>query len=387
MTNICDAGFEPTAALVLEDGTAFYGYGLGVPGIVPAELCFNTAITGYQEILTDPSYAGQIIVFTFPHIGNVGTNDEDVESSKPAAKGLVLRNRPTKPSNWRNQDPLESWLVRHNLSGIYGIDTRALTQKIRDFGKAPAATLSVNATGDFDIQQMTMMAAQGNLTGQELSKTVTSQAQQQWQQQRWQRREGYLNQDKADLPHVIAVDYGVKFNILRNLASSGCRITTVPATTTADEILAMQPDGIFLSNGPGDPAATGVFAQAEIQKLVDSGKPIFGICLGFQLLGLTLGAKTGKMPLGHRGANHPVKNLETGKVEITSQNHGFCVLEESLPSNLKATHKSLFDDTLQGLRCVDKPVFGVQYHPEASPGPQDSHYLFEKFVATMRKAV
>ncbi|MFQ5774766.1 MAG: glutamine-hydrolyzing carbamoyl-phosphate synthase small subunit [Kiloniellaceae bacterium] len=371
---------EATAALVLPDGTVFWGRGVGAAGTAVGEVCFNTSITGYQEIITDPSYAGQIITFTFPHIGNVGTNPEDIETPTPAARGVVLRAPITEPSNWRAAQPLDAWLKTHGLVGIAGVDTRALTRRIRDLG-APNGCLAHAPGGLPDPAVLQAQAAAWpGLEGMDLAGEVTCRQTYRWDQTRWVRGRGYgtLARPKH---HVVAVDYGAKRNILRCLASLGCRVTVVPATASAEDILRHDPDGIFLSNGPGDPAATGRYAVAEVRKLLASGLPLFGICLGHQILALALGASTKKMHLGHRGANHPVKDLATGKVEITSQNHGFVVVPESLPDGVEVSHVSLFDGTNEGLRVRDRPVFSVQYHPEASPGPRDSHYLFERFVA------
>ena len=368
-----------TAALVLGDGSVFWGHGLGIKGLTVGEICFNTAMTGYQEILTDPSYAGQIITFTFPHIGNVGANAEDIESTAPAARGLVLRADVTEPSNFRASQHLDRWLVAGNLTGITGIDTRRLTRLIRKDGFQTAAILH----GDLDIEAArNEIAAFPGLEGMDLAKEVTCRQTYTWDETLWRMGEGY-GRLTAPTYHVVAVDYGIKRNILRHLAERGCRVTVVPASTSAQDILRHEPDGIFLSNGPGDPAATGEYAVPVIRELVETGKPVFGICLGHQMLALALGAKTAKMYNGHRGANHPIKNLETGAVEITSQNHGFVVDMESLPPGVACTHVSLFDGTLAGLKMTDRPVFSVQYHPEASPGPQDSRYLFDQFVLAM----
>jgi carbamoyl-phosphate synthase small subunit len=348
------------------------------------EVCFNTATTGYQEILTDPSYAGQIITFTFPHIGNVGTNREDVETTTPAVRGLVLRMAATEPANWRAVQPLDLWLKSHGLVGVCGIDTRRLTRHIRDFGP-PNGVVACAPEGRLDIADLRARArAWPGLEGMDLAREVTCGQPYQWTETAWQWERGYGRQDHPR-HHVVAIDYGAKRNILRMLASHGCRVTVVPATASADEILRYRPDGIFLSNGPGDPAATGVYALPVLRQLIRSGRPIFGICLGHQLLALALGGRTRKMARGHRGANHPVKELATGAVEITSQNHGFVVDPESLPAGVEPTHLSLFDGTNEGLRVVGRPVFSVQHHPEASPGPQDSHYLFARFVRLMRE--
>jgi carbamoyl-phosphate synthase small subunit len=368
-----------TAALVLADGSIFWGKGFGATGDAVGEVCFNTAMTGYQEILTDPSYAGQIITFTFPHIGNTGANPEDIETLTPAARGCVLRADITEPSNWRAAQHFNDWLAAQGLIGIGGIDTRALTARIRDLG-APNATLAHAPDGKFDIGALRGAATEWpGLEGMDLAKEVSCTQTYRWTETRWALRSGYGNQDNPTR-RVVAVDFGAKRNILRCLADLGCDVTVVPATATADEILQHDPDGVFLSNGPGDPAATGEYAVPEIQKLLATRLPIFGICLGHQILALALGAKTEKMHHGHRGANHPIKDLTTGKVEITSQNHGFVVQSETLPDGIDVTHRSLFDQTVAGIAATDRPVFGVQYHPEASPGPHDSHYLFRRFV-------
>ncbi|MAU40278.1 MAG: carbamoyl phosphate synthase small subunit [Kordiimonas sp.] len=368
-----------TAALVLADGKVFWGYGIGAENSAVGEVCFNTAMTGYQEVLTDPSYAGQIITFTFPHIGNVGTNEEDIETITPVARGLVIREPITEPSNFRATAHLDTWLKDHNLVGISGIDTRRLTRYIRENG-APNGVICHSPSGEFDIPALIAQAkAWPGLKGMDLASEVTCKGAYDWNEKRWSLADGYTRQQDGNY-HIVAIDYGIKRNILRCLTSAGAKVTVVPATTSAEEILSLGPDGIFLSNGPGDPAATGAYALPIIKSLIDSGKPIFGICLGHQLLALALGAKTSKMHQGHRGANHPVKDLTTGKVEITSMNHGFMVDMDSLPDQLRASHISLFDQTLCGLEVTDKPIFSVQHHPEASPGPQDSHYLFDRFM-------
>lgn len=372
----------PTALLVLNDGAVFEGFGFGAETTKTGEICFNTGLTGYQETLTDPSYAAQIITFTFPHIGNVGTNIEDRETVTPSALGLITREKPTEPSSWRSETSFDEWLKSYDLPGIYGIDTRALTRRIRDLG-APNGVVAVNYKGAFDRERLKQMAASwAGLEGMDLAKIVSTKQRYEWDEMRWSRLDGHANQNNPT-HHVVAIDYGAKRNILRCLASAGCRVTVVPADTTAQEILELKPDGVFLSNGPGDPSATGVYAVATIRALLERNMPVFGICLGHQLLALALGGRTEKMHLGHRGANHPVKDLTTGKVEITSQNHGFRVIPESLPANVEITHQSLFDGTNEGLRVTDKPAFSVQYHPEASPGPMDSYYLFERFIDMM----
>jgi len=374
-----------TAALVLASGEIVWGTGIGAAGTATGEVCFNTSITGYQEILTDPSYAGQIITFTFPHVGNVGANPEDIETTTPAARGLILRGDITHPSNWRAAQHLNDWLTSHSLTGIAGVDTRRLTRLIRDSG-APTGVIHHAPDGTFDIPALSATAtAWPGLEGMDLAKEVTCRQSYDWDESLWKLHEGFGKQTSPKY-HVVAMDFGAKRNILRALASAGCKVTVVPATASAEDVLRHRPDGIFLSNGPGDPAATGEYAVPVIQQLIKFGVPMFGICLGHQLLSLALGARTRKMHLGHRGGNHPVKDLATGKVEITSQNHGFVVDETSLPDGIETTHVSLFDKTLEGIRVADKPVFSVQYHPEASPGPQDSHYLFGRFVEMMDAA-
>lgn len=381
---------KPTALLVLADGTVLEGFGLGAEGSAVGEVCFNTAMTGYEEILTDPSYAGQIITFTFPHIGNVGTNDEDIEAlnmaATPGARGVILRASITDPSNYRAAKHLDQWLKARGIVGLCGIDTRALTSLIRSKGM-PNAVIAHAQDGKFDLRALKEEAREWpGLVGMDLVPMVTSAQRFTWDETPWQWEKGYGRQDgdKAEF-NVIAIDYGIKRNILRLLAGEGCRVTVVPATTSAEDILAMKPDGVFLSNGPGDPAATGEYAVPVIKKVIETGLPTFGICLGHQMLGLALGGKTVKMHQGHHGANHPVKDLTTGKVEITSMNHGFAVDKTSLPANVVQTHVSLFDDSNCGIALEDKPVFSVQYHPEASPGPRDSHYLFKRFAQLMRQ--
>jgi len=377
----------PTALLVLADGTVIEGKGAGATGTAVGEVCFNTAMTGYQEILTDPSYAGQIITFTFPHVGNVGTNSEDLESASLAvtgARGCVLRAPITAPSNWRAAQDFNNWLKARSIIAITGVDTRALAALIRERGM-PNAVIAHAPDGKFDLAALKREAAEwSGMVGLDLAKDVTAGQSYGWDETEWQWGKGYGRQASPRF-HVVAIDYGLKRNILRELATAGCRLTVVPATASAEEILERKPDGVFLSNGPGDPAATGVYAVPEIRKLVDSGLPLFGICLGHQMLGLALGGKTGKMHQGHHGANHPVKDFTTEKVEITSMNHGFAVDRDSLPPNVEETHVSLFDGSNCGLKVKDRPVFSVQYHPEASPGPQDSHYLFARFVALMEE--
>ncbi len=376
-----------TGRLVLADGTVIAGEGLGATGTAVGEVCFNTAMTGYQEILTDPSYAGQIITFTFPHIGNVGANVEDTETSNLAARsgvrGCVLRAPITNASNYRAREHLDRWLKARGIIALAGVDTRALTARIREKGM-PNGVIAHDAGGKFDLDKLKAEAAAWpGLDGMDLVPEVTSGQSYTWDETRWVWGEGYGHATSPQF-HVVAVDYGLKRNILRCLASAGCKVTVVPATAQAAEILERKPDGVFLSNGPGDPAATGRYAVPEIQKLVSSGLPVFGICLGHQMLALALGAKTRKMHQGHHGANHPVKDFTTEKVEITSMNHGFTVDRETLPKGVEETHVSLFDGSNCGIQLKGRPVFSVQYHPEASPGPQDSHYLFDRFVAFMR---
>jgi carbamoyl-phosphate synthase small subunit len=374
---------KPTACLVLADGAVFYGTGFGATGQTVAELCFNTAMTGYQEIMTDPSYAGQVVTFTFPHIGNVGVNPEDDETVDPVASGMVVKWDPTQASNWRATEELRNWLERRGRIAIGGIDTRRLTRAIRQQG-APHVALAHDPEGNFDIAAL-VAAARGfaGLEGMDLAKDVTCAQSYRWDEMRWAWPEGYARQE-APKHRVVALDYGAKRNILRCLASAGCDVTVLPATATAEEVLAHDPDGVFLSNGPGDPAATGRYVVPMIQQVMSERDiPIFGICLGHQMLALALGAKTVKMNHGHHGANHPVKDLETGKVEITSMNHGFAVDAQTLPDGVIETHRSLFDGSNCGIRMAERPIYSVQYHPEASPGPQDSFYLFQRFAASM----
>ena len=371
-----------TACLILADGKVFFGEAIGADGFAIGEICFNTAMTGYQEVLTDPSYAGQLITFTFPHIGNTGCNEEDIEMGKVVASGLVVRERITAPSNFRNQLDFDGWLKKHKVSGICGVDTRALTRYIRKHGAQNAMIFRIQES-EFATQMeeaLEELRAFPNMNAMELAKTVTTSAPYQWRKTLWKLAPEASTRNNETY-HVVAVDYGVKLNILRCLAERGCKITVVPAQTSADEILKLNPDGIFLSNGPGDPSATGEYALPIITQLMDSGLPVFGICLGHQLLGLALGGKTEKMQQGHRGANHPVKDLHTGQVIITSQNHGFAVSKDGLPDAVEITHLSLFDNTVQGLRHKTRPIFCMQGHPEASPGPHDSQYLFDRFVA------
>ncbi|NDK34330.1 glutamine-hydrolyzing carbamoyl-phosphate synthase small subunit [Rhodovulum sulfidophilum] len=373
---------HPTACLTLADGTVFYGHGFGAVGETVAELCFNTAMTGYQEIMTDPSYAGQVVTFTFPHVGNVGVNPDDDETADPVAAGMVVKWDPTEPSNWRAADALKDWLARRGRIGIGGIDTRRLTRAIRQQG-APHVALAHDPEGRFDIEKLVAKArAWSGLVGLDLAKDVTCAQSYRWDEMRWSWPEGHAKRTEPG-HRVVAIDYGAKRNILRCLASAGCDVTVLPASATAEDVLALEPEGVFLSNGPGDPAATGEYAVPMIRKILDKDVPLFGICLGHQMLALALGAKTVKMNHGHHGANHPVKDIETGKVEITSMNHGFTVDSQTLPEGVKETHVSLFDGSNCGIRMTDRPVFSVQYHPEASPGPQDSYYLFERFAAAM----
>ena len=393
MTNvhIPDAPEGATGILVLADGTIVWGRGFGATGSAVGEVCFNTAMTGYQEVMTDPSYAGQIVTFTFPHIGNVGTNDEDVEADSPHALGCIVREDITAPSNFRDQKPFDQWMAENGRIGISGVDTRALTRRIREAG-APNAVIAHDPDGKFDIDELLAQArAWAGLEGMDLAKDVTGHQTLLWEQGgTWQLGHGYEALEgleaSSSRPHVVAIDYGAKRNIFRNLVKAGAKVTVVPAKTSFDEIMALKPAGVFLSNGPGDPAATGEYAVPVIRQLLEADVPLFGICLGHQMLALAAGAKTVKMHQGHRGANHPVQRIgggwnETeGLVEITSMNHGFAVDGDTLPDTVRATHKSLFDGSNCGIEIIGKRAFGVQYHPEASPGPQDSFYLFEKFV-------
>ncbi len=373
---------RPTACLALADGTVFFGHGFGATGEVVAELCFNTAMTGYQEIMTDPSYAGQIVTFTFPHIGNTGTNAEDDETADPVAAGMVVKWDPTAPSSWRSTQTLQHWLEQRGRIAMGGVDTRRLTRAIRQQG-APHVALSHDPEGNFDIGALVEKARGfAGLEGLDLAKEVTCAQSYRWNEMRWAWPDGYPVQENA--PHkVVAIDYGAKRNILRCLASAGCDVMVLPATATSEEVLAHNPDGVFLTNGPGDPAATGAYAVPVIKELLAADLPIFGICLGHQMLALALGGRTVKMSHGHHGANHPVKDYTTGKVEITSMNHGFAVDGQSLPEGVEETHVSLFDGSNCGIALANRPVFSVQHHPEASPGPQDSFYLFERFAASM----
>ena len=375
-----------TACLALADGSLFYGKGFGAIGETVAELCFNTAMTGYQEIMTDPSYAGQIVTFTFPHSGNTGTNPEDDETDQPVAAGMIVKWDPTTPSNWRSAATLNDWLVRNGRIAMGGVDTRRLTRAIRQQG-APHVALAHNPDGIFDVEALVATArAFKGLVGVDLAREVTCAQSYRWDQMRWAWPDGYVRRDTPG-HRVVAIDYGAKRNILRCLASAGCDVTVLPASATAEDVLAQGPAGLFLSNGPGDPAATGEYAVPMIRDvLARSNIPMFGICLGHQMLALALGARTVKMNHGHHGANHPVKDVETGKVEITSMNHGFTVDSQTLPMGVKETHISLFDGSNCGIRMTDRPVWSVQYHPEASPGPQDSYYLFERFARAMDAA-
>ena len=375
---------KPTACLALADGTLFYGMGFGATGDCEAELCFNTAMTGYQEIMTDPSYAGQIVTFTFPHIGNTGVTPEDDETADPVAEGIVVKWDPTNASNWRATAELRDWMQTCGRIGIGGLDTRRLTRAIRQQG-APHVAISHNPDGVFNIEELVAKArAFGGLEGLDLAKDVTCAQSYKWDEMRWAWPDGYAKRTTAG-HKVVAVDFGAKRNILRCLASAGCDVTVLPATATAEEILAHNPAGVFLSNGPGDPAATGKYAVPMIKEILAADIPVFGICLGHQMLALALGAKTVKMSHGHHGANHPVKEIATGKVEITSMNHGFTVDAETLPAGVIESHVSLFDGSNCGIKMQDRDVFSVQHHPEASPGPQDSIYLFDRFVAAIEK--
>jgi carbamoyl-phosphate synthase small subunit len=379
---------KPTALLVLADGTVIEGKGAGATGSVAAEVCFNTALTGYQEILTDPSYASQIVTFTFPHIGNIGANDEDIEDLHPARKsgavGAVFKADITNPSSYRSAQHFNDWLKKRGIVALSGIDTRALTTLIREKGM-PNAVIAHEPSGKFDVEALKKQArAWSGLLDFDLAKSVTSGQSQSWGEGAWVWNEGFTAADDTGV-HIVALDYGVKRNILRLMANLGAKVTVLPASATAEDVFARKPDGVFLSNGPGDPAATGAYAVPEIRTLVESGLPVFGICLGHQMLALALGGTTMKMHQGHHGANHPVKDFTTGKVEIVSMNHGFAVDAKSLPEGVEETHVSLFDGSNCGLRLAGKPVFSVQHHPEASPGPQDSHYLFRRFFNMIRE--
>tara|TARA_R110000772_G_scaffold35991_26_gene86388 strand:+ start:15 stop:1190 length:1176 start_codon:yes stop_codon:yes gene_type:complete len=385
-TSIPAAPKGATGILVLADGTIVWGRGFGATGAAVGEVCFNTAMTGYQEVMTDPSYAGQIVTFTFPHIGNVGTNDEDVEADAPHALGCIVREDVTLPSSFRNTKPFDQWMEEQGRIGISGVDTRALTRRIREAG-APNAVIAHDPDGQFDIDDLLAKARDwAGLEGMDLAIEVTGHQTKLWDSGIWRLGHGYapevgVSAAEGERPHVVAIDYGAKRNIFRNLVKAGAKVTVVPAQTSFDDIMALEPAGVFLSNGPGDPAATGVYAVPVIKALLDKDIPIFGICLGHQMLALAAGAKTTKMFQGHRGANHPVLRYEDGTVEITSMNHGFAVDSATLPGTIVETHKSLFDGSNCGIEITGKRAFGVQYHPEASPGPQDSFYLFEKFVS------
>jgi carbamoyl-phosphate synthase small subunit len=374
-----------TGVVVFADGRTVWGRGFGAEGEAVGELCFNTAMTGYQEVMTDPSYAKQVIAFTFPHIGNVGANDEDVEAAEAHALGCLVREQVTAPSNYRAGQDFAEWMKRWGRIGISGVDTRALTKLVREEGP-PTVAVAHSERGEFDLDKLQKMAADWpGLEGMDLAKDVSRLQVERWAGGKWAWGQGYdIGGDDPKGPHVVAVDYGSKRNIFRNLCEAGARVTVVPATATFEEIMAHEPDGFFLSNGPGDPAATGEYAVPVIRQMLESGKPLFGICLGHQMLALAVGGKTSKMFQGHRGANHPVKRLEDGRVEITSMNHGFAVEREGLPKNVRETHVSLFDNSNCGIELTDRPAFSVQYHPEASPGPQDSFYLFQKFLGMMR---
>ena len=373
------------AILVLDNKSVFKGIGLGYQGEATGEVCFNTSITGYQEIISDPSYAGQIINFTFPHVGNVGTNNEDIESDKIWTRGVIFNSEITDPSNYRSLTSLDEWLRKNKIVGITGLDTRNLTNYIRDKG-APKGTISNNRKGNFNIKKLINVSIKWpGLKDLDLAKDVSTKNVYKWKGLKtWVKGKGFQKNHKKSF-RIIAIDYGIKKNILRYFSNFNCEVIVVPCKFSAEEIIELKPHGIFLSNGPGDPAATGKYAIKIIQNLIKKNVPIFGICLGHQILALALNAKTKKMKLGHRGANHPVKNLIHDNVEITSQNHGFVVVEETLPKNIEVTHKSLFDNTVEGIRIKKKPIFSVQYHPESNPGPQDSVYLFQEFINNMKK--
>jgi len=374
-----------SAILVLENKSIFKGIGLGYQGNATGEICFNTSLTGYQEIISDPSYAGQIINFTFPHIGNVGTNNEDLESDMIWTRGVIFNSEITSPSNYRSLKNLDDWLKKNKIVGITGLDTRSLTNFIRDKG-APKGTISNNKYGNFNIKKLINISTKWpGLNGLDLAQEVTTKKTYTWKGLKtWEKGKGFKKNKKKSI-RIVAIDYGIKKNILRYFSNYNCEVKVVSCKQTADEILKLKPQGIFLSNGPGDPAATGKYAIKTVQKLISSNLPVFGICLGHQILALALKAKTKKMKLGHRGANHPVKNLINKKVEITSQNHGFEIIKESLSRNIQITHTSLFDNCIEGIKLKNKPVFSVQYHPESNPGPQDSHYLFNDFIKDVKK--
>ena len=376
---------NPTAILILENGTCFKGFGLGYEGTATGEVCFNTSITGYQEIISDPSYAEQIINFTFPHVGNVGTNKEDRESDKIWTKGIILNSEITDPSNYRSLKNLDQWLKKNKIVGITGLDTRSLTNLIRDKG-APKGTIAFSKNNNFDIKKLKDSTLKwSGLKNLDLAEKVSTKKNYVWTGfKTWKKSNGYLK-NKKSLLHVVAIDYGIKKNILRYFSDFNCKVTVVSCKTNAQEILKLKPNGIFLSNGPGDPGATGKYAINIVKELIKNNIPVFGICLGHQILSLALGAKTKKMKLGHRGANHPVKNLIRDNVEITSQNHGFEIIRKRLPKNIEVTHTSLFDNCIEGIKLKNKPIFSVQYHPESNPGPQDSVYLFQEFINNMKK--
>ncbi len=373
------------AALIFPTGEVIYGFGIGKKSKTSGEICFNTAITGYQEILTDPSYSGQIINFTFPHIGNVGVNDSDIESANPKAKGLIIREDITSPANYRSQNNLNDWLIKNEITGICGVDTRKITKIIKEQGAKNVAIIYNDNIEDINFSDVIKeLQKSGDLDGVELASSASLNRQYNWSDEgRWDQVENNYHQVKDKKFKVVAIDYGAKLNILRCLTEAGCEVIVVPAKISFEEIIKHNPNGVFLSNGPGDPAETGKYAVPMIQKIVENNIPLFGICLGHQLLSLAMNAKTSKMHQGHRGANHPVQDLQTKKVEITSQNHGFCVDEATLPECLEITHRSLFDGTIEGVRVKNKPAFSVQYHPESSPGPSDSYYLFERFIESM----
>lgn len=375
-----------TGVLVFADGRVAWGQGFGAEGEAVGELCFNTAMTGYQEVMTDPSYARQVVAFTFPHIGNVGANDEDVEADDPHALGCIVREAVTGPSNFRSRSGFPEWMAKNGRIGLAGLDTRALTRLVRREGP-PTVVIAHRADGVFDLDALRRMAAEWpGLEGMDLAKEVSREQIENWSGGKWCIELGYpAKGDEAERPHVVAIDYGAKRNIFRSLVEAGARVTILPATASFEEVMRHEPDGFFLSNGPGDPAATGEYAIPVIRQMLETGKPLFGICLGHQLLALAVGGRTSKMFQGHRGANHPVKRLADGQVEITSMNHGFAVEREGMPANVRETHVSLFDDSNCGIELTDRPAFSVQYHPEASPGPQDSFYLFEKFVGMMKE--
>ena len=374
-----------TGILVLENKKVFKGIGIGYQGVATGEVCFNTSLTGYQEIISDPSYAGQIINFTFPHIGNVGTNHEDHESDKIWTRGVIFNSEITNPSNYRSFSHLDYWLKKNKIIGITGLDTRNLTNFIRDKG-APKGTICYSNKGKFSVNKLTNTTIKwSGLKNLDLAEVVSTRKNYIWKGLKTWRKEFGFEKNKKKSLHIVAIDYGIKKNILRYFSNLNCKVTVVPCKTSAEKILGLKPDGIFLSNGPGDPAATGKYAINIIKDLIKKDLPIFGICLGHQILALALGGKTKKMKLGHRGANHPVKNLIHDDVEITSQSHGFEVVKETLPKNIEVTHKSLFDGSIEGIRLKNRPVFSVQYHPESNPGPQDSVYLFQEFIHNIKR--